>query len=61
MEVVMQQQAREISTLRVYEEQLSHMTHALSKMEGVLRQEQDEKVRELSAGVIASPGGRISG
>ena len=44
--IVMEQQAREISALRAYEEQLSHMTHALSKMEGALRQEQEEKVRE---------------
>ena len=45
VEGVVEQQASEIHTLRTYEQQVSHMSHALSKMEGALRQEQEEKVR----------------
>lgn len=45
MEGVVEQQASEIHTLRTYEQQVSHMSHALSKMDGALRQEQEEKVR----------------
>lgn len=41
----MEHQASEIHTLKTYEQQVSHMSHALSKMEGSLRQEQEEKVR----------------
>lgn len=40
----MEQQACEIHALKTYEQQLSNMSHALSKMEGALRQEQEEKV-----------------
>ena len=43
-EEVMLQQSCEIQTLKNYEQQLSNMSHALSKMEGTLRQEQEEKV-----------------
>lgn len=48
----MEQQACEIQALRTYEQQLSSMTHALSKMEGVLRQEQEEKVRRKGQGLV---------
>lgn len=45
MEGVVEQQAAEIHVLREYEQQMSSMSHALSKMEGAIRQEQEEKVR----------------
>lgn len=51
VEGMMEQQASEIQALRQYEQQLSAMSHALSKMEGSLRQEQEEKVGEEGAGL----------
>jgi hypothetical protein len=44
VEEVVQQQACEIQALKNYEQQLSNMSRALSKMEETLRQEQEEKV-----------------
>ena len=44
MEGMAREQATEIQTLRQYEQQLSTMSHSLSKMESALRQEQSEKV-----------------
>ena len=44
LEDLVEQQAVEIQVLKTYEQQLSNMSHALSKMEGALRQEQEEKV-----------------
>lgn len=40
----MEEQAQEIQAFRTYEQQMSNLTHALTKMEGALRQEQEEKV-----------------
>lgn len=45
VEDVLEQQASEIQILRAYEQQLSNMSIALSKMENALRQEQEEKVK----------------
>lgn len=47
LEGVVEQQARELQILHAYEQQLSTMTHSLSKLEGSLRQEQEEKVHAL--------------
>ena len=41
---VLEGRDREIKSLRSYEQQLSAMSHALSKLEAALRQEQEEKV-----------------
>jgi len=41
---VLEGRDQEIRSLRNYEQQLSTMSHALSKLEAALRQEQEEKV-----------------
>ena len=41
---MLQNRDREIKSLHSYEHQLSSMSHALSKLEAALRQEQEEKV-----------------
>ena len=48
----MEQQAQEIQALRAYEQQLSNMSRALSKMEGAVRQEQEEKVSPIVECVV---------
>ena len=54
LEELVQQQASEIQqhiqSLQGYELQLSNMTSALAKLEGSLRQEQEEKVNTCSVG-----------
>ena len=56
LENVIQQQATEIQqhiqSLQSYEFQLSNMTAALAKLEGALRQEQEEKVTTIDKDIF---------
>lgn len=48
---VIDQQSSEILSLKDYEQQLSHVSNALSRMEGALRRAEEEKVKTLMADI----------
>lgn len=48
---VIDQQSSEILSLKDYEQQLSHVSNALSRMEGALRRAEEEKVKALMADI----------